>query len=410
MAAAVSKASFTSSSSALTTYSFAGVSIGASSAGRKNAFGIIGGTAGLAISSVSIDTGGGAQACSLSNASAKGVGAAESSEIWYFDTGAAGGATTATIAVTYTGGNEGCALEVWLITGAKTGAASSGGNDVTGATASAALTIAAGGVGVGIGLNRTNSATTWTWGTLVQDQTTATFGVNNLSCSGASLASAGGSGTAVTLAPSPAGIRDPVLAVAAWETEAVQQGSARYEGSGSLSTNPSVRRVARATLSGDGTLSASAQRQTPVQATLQGAGSLSANARLSLVARAILNGTGALSGNIERLTILSVSARLNGASSLSANPTLVFQYSAAARLNGAGALSAHAELVFQYSASALLQGAGSLSVDTTQLVAAFVEMAGAGRLCANPIVRLGSTGVTTNIVRTGPGPTNNLVA
>ncbi len=104
------------------------------------------------------------------------------------------------------------------------------------------------------------------------------------------------------------------------------------------------------------------------------------------------------------------SSALQGAGSLSALG--VVYKSGNVALTGAGRLQATVSFV-GLGAFAMLSGRGALTADP--LIQYYLTnpatLAGAGKVCVNGVVHLGSPfGAMSNTVVTGPGPTNNAVA
>lgn len=185
--ATVSHTATVNDGSDLTTYTFAGASIGTAAANRTILVGIAHNA--VDISTVTV---GGSSASSVVTLG----GANRRCSIWQVDLATG---TTADIEITFASGAQDCGVDVWAAYGILSAA-----NDTQTSTAnpmSATLSIPAGGIAVGIATCFSGSAT-YTWANLTEDSDQVIPASGNISYTAASTASATAQSPTITCTPS----------------------------------------------------------------------------------------------------------------------------------------------------------------------------------------------------------------
>ena len=191
-----------------TTYTFSSQALGAAASDRKIVVGAFAVNAVKAVSSMTI----GGVSATLVVASTNSGG--EQIELWQADVPTG---TTGDVVVTWAGSQLGCGIGVFRIVSAASAAHDTGSFATTG-TATDTLNIPANGVAVGVAGTNPNGIPTWTWTGLTEDyEEGGVIEPVNGSHTGASDAFATTqTGLTISAAPTSAGVRGNVMAIASW--------------------------------------------------------------------------------------------------------------------------------------------------------------------------------------------------
>ena len=184
--------------SAATTYTFTSKDIGTAAVGRRVIVGVVGsGAASRTISSVTV---GGNAATAVAFIENVGGLATLQAALYAIQVDAG---TTATIVVTFSGGNNRCGIGVWAAYDLQSGTATATGTSVANPQ-TASLNISAGGIAIGVANGFDNNALTgYSWTNLTENFD-ALFASNQIAHSGASAAFATAQ-TSLALTATPQG-------------------------------------------------------------------------------------------------------------------------------------------------------------------------------------------------------------